>query len=1091
MSPHSTRAALRLLGTPLRHLRSLWWAAAGTGTVVLTFGVAAWLALLGWFDPPYWVLVAWALAIGGALSGGVVAWRHRSALSDAALAQHLERQAPWRPGQLRALLERPAAGTSESLLAEADELEARSLVRDGATALRPMRRRLRYRAAGSGVLLGAGLLAFLTADPFDGSAAALWHPRAAWEATTAPVRIGLTQPVVNRGDSVEFLVEAVGRRRATLWTRAPGESWMPQRVALDSLGRGRVGSGPLFADVFARVVSGRRESDTVSVRVRLPAFLGALTLTARYPAYLGLHDEPLPVTGDTVLLPIGTRLEVRGEATAELDAVNWRAGSTRYPMDVEGGRFWGFLRPGTSGAYRLEVATASGAPLAGDTVVIPIRLVPDRAPEVAIPVPGRDTLAPLSLRLPLVIDVRDDYGLRTISLHLRRVSRFGLSDTLPVQPIPLTGSVTDRAILTHQLDLNGYGLLPGDTVHYFVEAVDNAPAAHVGRSREYLLRLPTMSEVRAAARAASEAVSSRLDSLAESSRKLERQTEDLSRERQRSGTEANGQGDETLSFEDAERAEAAAEAQRELLREVEALREAMEALRQSAQAAGLNDPEWQARLSEIRDQLDRALSPELRARLDELQRALQDLDADRTREALEDLAQAQQELREAIERSRELFRRAALEGDMANLAEEASELAGDQERWIDQMAESDSASAAAWEQQLADRADSLAAALEKLGQQLQAEAMQQALQDAAQQAAQAAAQMQQAADMAQAGDMSGARQQGQKGLQQLQPLGEQLQQQLDQLQQQWRQEVVAALDRGLAETARLLERQVLVEQSARSVVSPERQRAEQGAVEEGVEKLMERMRQLAGRNALVSPQIATALSAAKEHMRASREALSTAAVNEREAADRAGQGADALNAAAYLMLRSRGDVSGSGSGSGLTEAMERMSQLAQQQGQLSQQAGSLLPMIGQSGVQSELRRLGDGQRELAEELERLQAQGDVPQAGPLAAEARELARRLEAGRLDRETVRRQERLFRRLLDQGRTLQGQEEDQKQERKSRTPEAQDAALPPALRAQLPGSADRLRLPSWEELKRFSPEERRLVVEYFRRLTDAGTE
>jgi hypothetical protein len=485
------------------------------------------------------------------------------------------------------------------------------------------------------------------------------------------------------------------------------------------------------------------------------------------------------------------------------------------------------------------------------------------------------------------------------------------------------------------------------------------------------------------------------------------------------------------------------------------------------------------------------LSPELRARLDELQRALQDLDADRTREALEDLADAQQELRDAIERSRELFRRAALEGDMANLAEEASELTRDQEQWTDQVTRSDSASASALEQQLADRADSLAAALEKLGQQLQAEAMQQDLQDAAQQAAQAAAQMQQAADMAQAGNMSEAQQRGQEALQQLQPLGEQLQQQSDELQQQWREEVVEALDRGLAETSQLLERQIVVEQSARTSASPERQRAEQGAVEEGVEKLMERMQQLAGRNALVSPEISTALSTAKEHMRASREALSTAAANEREAADRAGQGADALNAAAYLMLRARGDVSGSGSGSGMSEAMERMSQLAQQQGQLSQQAGSLLPMVGQSGVQSELRRLGDDQRELAEELERLQAQGDVPHAAPLAAEARERARRLEAGRLDRETVQRQERLFKRLLDQGRTLQGQEEDQQQERKSRTPEAQDADLPPALQAQLQGSNNQLRLPSWEELQRFSPEERRLVVEYFRRLTDAGTE
>jgi len=120
MSPRSTKSALGLLGAPLRQLRRLSWAAAGAGAVVLTFGVAAWLALLGWFDPPYWVLVAWVLALGGTIVGGVVAWRHRTMLSDDALAHHLEGQARWRPGQLRALLEPAAAGTSKSLLAAAD-----------------------------------------------------------------------------------------------------------------------------------------------------------------------------------------------------------------------------------------------------------------------------------------------------------------------------------------------------------------------------------------------------------------------------------------------------------------------------------------------------------------------------------------------------------------------------------------------------------------------------------------------------------------------------------------------------------------------------------------------------------------------------------------------------------------------------------------------------------------------------------------------------------------------------------------------------------------------------------------------------------
>ena len=58
----------------------------------------------------------------------------------------------------------------------------------------------------------------------------------------------------------------------------------------------------------------------------------------------------------------------------------------------------------------------------------------------------------------------------------------------------------------------------------------------------------------------------------------------------------------------------------------------------------------------------------MRQRLEELRQALKNLDPERTRQALEKLAEAQRELREALERSRELFRRAALEGDLSNLA---------------------------------------------------------------------------------------------------------------------------------------------------------------------------------------------------------------------------------------------------------------------------------------------------------------------------------------------------------------------------------------------------------------------------------------
>ena len=104
----------------------------------------------------------------------------------------------------------------------------------------------------------------------------------------------------------------------------------------------------------------------------------------------------------------------------------------------------------------------------------------------------------------------------------------------------------------------------------------------------------------------------------------------------------------------------------------------------------------------------------------------------------------------------------------------------------------------------------------------------------------------------------------------------------------------------------------------------------------------------------------------------------------------------------------------------------------------------------------------------------------------MADEAAQLSRKLEGGRLERQTVERQQRLFRRMLDAGRTLQGREEDEKKERQSTTATGDSVHLPPALRARLEDESHRLRVPTWEELQQLSPEERRLVVDYFRRLS-----
>ena len=1086
MTAPATQGALQRLGRPLRSRNGAGWAALGLGAVAALLGAWAWSIRLGWFSAPYWVLLAWSMALLGLAAITYLGWGTQARLSTAGLARRLEELGAWRRGTLTALLDTTAPGTSGQLLDLADRTQAEDVARRGAGAVEPIARPVRMISVAGLACLAIGAAAFTSAGPVNGAAAALWHPHRAWEATVAPVRLRAAESLVDRGQPVDLHLEAMGRKAATLWFRAPGEAWKARGVRLDSLGRATISTAPLQSDLFARLTSGGRSSDTVIVRVRLPVFLGTLNVIARYPSYLGLENEPVPTGGDTLILPAGTRLETQGEATARLASAAWHSGEKTESLEVMATRFAGTFVPHRSGEYRLALVTATGAPLAGDSVRLPIRLVPDSVPAVEIPVPGADTLAPLSLKVPLIIDARDDHSVTAVTLQSRRISRLGLVDSARSESVPVPAERPDRAILTFTLDLNRRGLLPGDTVRYFATARDNTPRGQMGRSREFVLRLPTMSEVRAAQRQATESVASQLDSITNASRLVERQTDDLARERPRpaGGVSANS---ESLSYEEAQRAQAVAKSQEELIRQAESLQKSLEALRRSAEVAGVNDTAWQRQLSEIREQLERALSPELREKLASLQQALKDLDAERAKDALQQLAESQKQLREALERSRELFRRAALEGDLANLSQESKELAREQQQWNKQVGSADSARSALAERQLAARTDSLAAALKQISKEASAEAKPGAMDDLAQQAGKASGQMQQAAKSAQRGQRPQARQQGEEASRSLAPLSDQLQQRRQEMQREWRREVVEAIDQALGETSRLAERQLKVQEQLRERGGPTAStRAEQASIEEGVQKVLDQVRQAGGKNALVPPQIGAALGAAQMRMREAREAISSATPNSREAADQAGGAVDALNTAAHQLLRASGDVSGSQSGSGLAEALEQLAQLAQQQGGLGQQGAGLLPMAGSGAIREQLQRLAAKQRALAQELERLRGEGSIPGAGDMADEAAQLYRKLEAGRLERQTVERQQRLFRRMLDAGRTLQGREEDEKKERQSTTATGDSIHLPPALRARLEDENRRLRVPTWEELQQLSPEERRLVVDYFRRLS-----
>src|SRR6266566_421527 len=165
-----------------------------------------------------------------------------------------------------------------------------------------------------------------------------------------------------------------------------------------------------------------------------------------------------------------------------------------------------------------------------------------------------------------------------------------------------------------------------------------------------------------------------------------------------------------------------------------------------------------------------------------------------TDRALERLAEAQQQLKAQLERSEELFRRAAVEGALASLAADAEDLRRRQAEWNREDAARPDSAGAAHQRALADRADSLARGIDRVATDLRAgprtplAAPQQAVRDAG-------AAMQRAAQAAGESRAPAATEAGTEAEQQMAGVPEALRGQRDSLAREWRGETLAALDR--------------------------------------------------------------------------------------------------------------------------------------------------------------------------------------------------------------------------------------------------------------------------------------------------------
>jgi len=1086
---------------------------AALGLGVFAFGQGRWMAL-----PAPLPLVAWVLVTAlVCLAASLTARRLATEATARRVALAVEHDRRLRRGALRGALEVGDSGA----LGRRGAQQMLSQIGDGRGLSPTLRGRARLRTAAV-VLLAIVAIAALSAAAVtmpDGWTA-LAHPVRAWRGTLLPpLRIDAPSDVA-RGQPVHVRIAAPGRLRVAVQRRVTGAPWTTGWYRVVG-GYTRITTDPVDADLSIVATDGRAVSETVTVRAVDRPFVGGVALRAEYPAYLHRSPEVLPA-GEDARVPRGTRIELSGSASTDLAGIALVRGGRRgagptgadsVPLHSDGRRFSGRLvaEPWAEGRWDWRAAGTSGA-IADVPAALQLEVIPDSAPTVEILAPAHDTIVGSGDKVVLALQASDDHGLSEVVLHSHRVPVIGGGAPGADATQRIADSAGPRWTGNATLDLGSRGLQPGDVMRVRAEVTDNSPWRQTGASRELVLRVPSLSEQRTLVRSAADSAVAQVAATAAAERQLEQRTEDAARARgprpstgasssptsaaQRGGG-AGSPAQSSLPYEAAEQARALGQQQRQLANRVDSLRKQTQQLQRQLQQAGALDSGLVSRLSEAQRLLSDALTPELRAQLDQLDQGAASLSSGETRQSLADLAQQQQRMRDQLDKTVDVLKRAALEGSMQTLRDEARDIAKAERSTQPQTKSGSPAQPPPAEQQLADRSRDLSRDVEQLAKRLSAA-------QASTGAREVGAARGHVDSSAQAMQSSNAQTAATEMDRAAQQLGDARQAQVS----EWKSALTSELDRSIQETMQLAQQERDLARAAQSdpaaqspgggQVDKSQLEAEQSAVQQGTDRASERLQRAGRQSALVSAGAQRAVGEARAKVQQATQTLRDPQAGLGGAGGAGGAGgqqsaaamrdaAQALTDAAAALVRDRERAASASSSSGLAEMLQQMRQLAEQQGQLNAQAQglSLMPggkKTGQGAGSSQ--QLADGERQVAKSLDDVGQGEGGGGADALAREARQIAEALDRSGLDSATIARQQRLYHRLLDAGHTLEQDQRDSTGKRESQAATGSDAFAPTNASA-VGRVAVKYPEPTWAELRGLSSDERQIVIDYFKRI------
>jgi len=786
---------------------------------------------------------------------------------------------------------------------------------------------------------------------------------------------------------------------------------------------------------------GEAQTPTYTIDVVQRPMIRSLQIQLFPPDYSNLPDVALNSNEGDIHALKGTRVQVHG-------LVNKWISKGRLVFDQQPERGLSVSKNQLSGSfivqkedrYQLQVVDSLGLKNT-DPISYMVRIQKDLYPLSRIVFPKKSQDLDESMKVAMTLEGEDDFGISKMKL-VYWVHSGGMEDvsqTPAFHPLQMDENNPKNVLLNTVWDLTDLGLFPEDMVSYELEVWDNDDVSgpKMTRSATQTLRFPSIYEIFQEVENEQARQTENLMEIYQESQSIREDIEQLSQEIKTG---------EEMKWEEREILDDVSKKQKKIEENLQSMVQDLEEMVDRMDQFDMLNPETLEKYQELQELYEEIGSQELFDAMKKLQDNLREIDPSNLQQAMEQLQRSQDQFVKSIERTISLLKRIQIEQKLDELIQRMDDLAKRQELLSQQMEQDGHTQIPAMQQNQKDiqkdtgnfrgemedfhskmeEVDNMP--LSKLDQ-IMAQMDKQELQKL----------MEQIQDAMKEGNLGQAVEKSSRAHQSMMSLSNMLKMLQKTIQQTQKEQITKGMQRIMY---RLIQLSYLQESLANSLSKAE-MKSREGAQKQftlisGLAQVADSLVSLSHKTFFISPKIGVAISKANQFMRLALGGLQQAGargVNENQ-----NQAMGGLNQCVLAMQDAMNQMASSASGMGMEEFLMQMNQMSQQQQGINQQTMDMLNQ-GQLTLQEQaaMSRLMAEQTALKKALERIKEgmknRSDIQRRlGQMAGEMEEVIKDFKNKNVQRETIRRQQRILSRMLDAQHSIQKREYSQRREARS---------------------------------------------------------